>query len=410
MSFSLIPPEINSALMYSGAGSGPLLEAATAWDELAADLEATATQYQTAITNLTTGTWLGTSSTQMATAAEPYIGWLQSTAAEAAQTGAQAKAAAAAYGTAYSSMVPPPVISANRAELTTLVSNNFLGQNTGAIANNEADYLSMWIQDALGMDTYNQASTGASGALPAQSAAPMVTSGVDPSAVAAAATPADSSETLLVGIINGIADLFGYGAAGSTGQAALTSLDGLGAFLPAVGTALAANPSAALLPIQGVYYMGMLGSTPARMFMSGGGGGAGAGISGDTLAGMKDSLLANVGKLVDEKGAAVLSGVTGQLGKWGAGIQSGMQAQMANAMHAGGLSVPHGWHTGAPGAGMDRAAPLLPTNSVAAPSMSTGLPTSPFSQGLMGALAGRGMSAMGSKVAAKVMPRSPAGG
>jgi PPE-repeat protein len=408
MSFSLIPPEINSALMYSGAGSGPLLEAATAWDELAADLEATATQYQTAITNLTTGTWLGTSSTQMATAAEPYIGWLQSTAAEAAQTGAQAKAAAAAYGTAYSSMVPPPLISANRAELTTLVSNNFLGQNTGAIANNEADYLSMWIQDALGMDTYNQASTGASGALPAQSAAPMVTSGVDPSAVAAAAAPADSSETLLVGIINGIADLFGYGTVAT--QTPLGSLADLGTFLPLVGTALAANPSAALLPIQGVYYMGMLGSTPARMFMSGGGGGAGAGISGDALNGMKDSLLANVGKLVDEKGATVLSGVTGQLGKWGAGIQSGMQAQMANAMHAGGLSVPHGWHTGAPGAGMDRAAPLLPTNSVAAPSMSTGLPTSPFSQGLMGALAGRGMSAMGSKVAAKVMPRSPAGG
>ena len=177
MSFSLIPPEINSALMYSGAGSGPLLEAATAWDDLAADLEATATQYQTAITNLTTGTWLGPSSTQMATAAEPYIAWLQSTAAEAAQTGAQAKAAAAAYGTAYASMVPPPMITANRAELTTLVSNNFLGQNTGAIANNEADYLSMWIQDALGMDTYQQASTGAAGALPAQTAAPMVTSG-----------------------------------------------------------------------------------------------------------------------------------------------------------------------------------------------------------------------------------------
>jgi hypothetical protein len=178
-----------------------------------------------------------------------------------------------------------------------------------------------------------------------------------------------------------------------------------------VGTALAANPSAALLPIQAGYYMGMLGSTPARMFMSGGGSGGGAAgaASGDALNGMKDSLLANVGKLVDDKGATVLSGVTGQLGKWGAGIQSGIQAQMANAMHAGGLSVPHGWHTGAEG-GMDRAAPLLPTNSVAAPSMSTGLPTSPFSQGLMGALAGRGMTAMGSKVAAKVMPRSPAGG
>jgi PPE-repeat protein len=407
MSFSLIPPEINSALMYLGAGSGPLMEAAAAWDGLAADLEATATQYQTAVTNLTTGTWLGPSSTQMATAAEPYIAWLQSTATEAAQTGTQAKAAAAAYQTAYSSMVPPPVISANRAALTTLVSNNFLGQNTGAIAQNEADYLEMWIQDALGMDTYNQASTGASGALPAQSAAPMVTSGVDPSAVAAAAAPADSSaDSLAVGAINAIADLFGFTP--STATPALTSLSDLGTFLPTVATAISADPSAALLPIQATYYMGMLGSTPARMFMSSGGGG-GAGLSAGALDGMKDSLLANVGKLIDDKASTVMTGVGGQLSKWGAGIQSGIQAQMASAMHAGGLSVPHSWHTGAEG-GMDRAAPLLPTNSVAPPSLMHGLPTSPFSQGLMGALAGRGMSSMGSRVAAKVMPRSPAGG
>ncbi len=405
MSFSLIPPEINSALMYSGAGSGPLLEAATAWDELAADLEATATQYQTAITNLTTGAWLGPSSTQMATAAEPYIAWLQSTAAEAAQTGAQAKAAAAAYTTAYSSMVPPPVIAANRAELTTLVSNNFLGQNTGAIANNEADYLSMWIQDALGMDTYNQASTGASAALPAQTAAPMVTSGVDPSAVAAAAAPADTGgEAFLDQLILGVAELFG-----APSTTAAPTLAGLGTFIDSVVPVIAANPTAALLPIQATYYMGMLGSTPARMFMSGGGGSGAGALSADALNGMKDSMLTSVGKLIDDKAGTVMSGVTGQLGKWGAGIQSGIQAQMANAMHAGGLSVPHSWHTGAPG-GMDRAAPLLPSTSVAPPSMMHGLPTSPFSQGLMGALAGRGMSTMGSKVAAKVMPRSPAGG
>ena len=408
MSFSLIPPEINSALMYSGAGSGPLLEAATAWDELAADLEATATQYQTAITNLTTGTWLGPSSTQMATAAEPYIAWLQSTAAEAAQTGAQAKAAAAAYGTAYASMVPPPVISANRAELTTLVSNNFLGQNTGAIANNEADYLSMWIQDALGMDTYSQASTGAAGALPAQTAAPMVTSGAAPAARRSRGSTGRHGRRRWLR---------------STGPCYRGNLRrtpayerrpptvaGLAHFSTAVVPAIAANPSAALLPVQATYYMGMLGSTPARMFMSGGGGSGAGALSGDALNGMKDSMLASVGKLIDDKAGSVMSGVTGQLGKWGAGIQSGIQAQMASAMHAGGLSVPHGWHTGAPGSGMDRAAPLLPTNSVAAPSMTTGLPTSPFSQGLMGALAGRGMTAMGSKVAAKVMPRSPAGG
>jgi PPE-repeat protein len=400
MSFSLIPPEINSALMYQGAGSGPLLEAATAWDGLAADLEATATQYQTAVTNLTTGTWLGPSSAHMASSTEPYIAWLQSTAAEAAQTGAQAKAAAGAYQTAYASMVPPPVITANRAELTTLVSNNFLGQNTGAIAQNEAEYLDMWIQDALGMDTYNLNSTGASAALPAQTAAPLVTSGAQ---AAAAAAPADSTtDGLIVAILNGVAAIFGAPATSN-----LVNLAGFDTWLPTVLSAVAANPTAALLPVQATYYMGMLGSTPARMFMSSGGGGA-SGASSTTLASMSDSLLDNVSKLVDGKAATVMTGVGGQLSKWGAGIQSGIQAQMAHAMHAGGLSVPHGWHTGAPD--MSRAAPLLPTNSVAAPSMTTGLPTSPFSQGLMGALAGRGMSAMGSKVAAKVMPRSPAGG
>jgi PPE-repeat protein len=406
MSFSLIPPEINSALMYSGAGSGPLLEAATAWDELAADLEATATQYQTAVTNLTTGTWLGPSSAHMASAAEPYVAWLQSTATEAAQTGAQAKAAAAAYQTAYSSMVPPPVISANRAELTTLVSNNFLGQNTGAIAQNEANYLDMWIQDALGMDTYNQNANLASSALPAQSAAPLVTSGSQAAAPAAAA--ASSLDPVAIGALEAIAELFGA----TPTQAALTALDPttLGAWLPAVVSTIVANPTAALLPVQGIYYMGMLGSTPARMFMSGGGGGGGAGATADTLVSMKDSLLDNVGKLIDGKAATVMSGVEGQLGKWGAGIQSGIQAQMAHAMQAGGLSVPHAWHTGAPGADMTRAAPLMPSTSVAPPSLMHGLPTSPFSQGLMGALAGRGMSSMGSRVAAKVMPRSPAGG
>jgi len=400
MSFSLIPPEINSALMYSGAGSGPLLEAATAWDELAADLEATATQYQTAVTNLTTGSWLGPSSARMAAAAEPYIAWLQGTATTAAQTGTQAKAAAAAYQTAYSSMVPPPVIAANRAALTTLVSNNFLGQNTGAIAQNEADYLEMWIQDALGMDTYQHASTGASAALPAHVAAPTVTSGSQAAPAAAAAAGTSGATSVFLQLLNDVALLFG-----DSGATAPTSLAAVPTYLGTVATALAANPTGALLPLEGSYYTGMLASIPARMFM-GGGSGAGAGASMDTLVSMKDSLLDNVGKLVDTKGADVLKGVTGQLGKWGSGIQ----AQMANALHAGGLAVPHAWHTGVPGEGLDRAAPLLPANSVAAPSMSTGLPGSPFSQGLMGALAGRGMSAMGSRVAAKVMPRSPAGG
>jgi PPE-repeat protein len=398
MSFSLFPPEINSALMFSGAGSGPLLEASTAWSELAADLESTATQYQTLVTNLVTGPWLGPSSAQMASATAPYIAWMQGSAATAAQTGAQAQAAAAAYQTAYASMVPLPEIAANRALLAELVSNNFLGQNTGAIATTEANYLDMWIQDALGMDTY-QVNSQAATALPAQVAAPQVASGAAPAAAVAAAAPADATSTVIQGLLLDLAEIFGFTGTGPTG---LTATE-LTTWLGSVATSVAANPTAALLPVQATYYMGMLGSTPARMFMSSGSS-SGSSAAGSSLASSTDTLMENVGKFIDGKMGTVMSGVGGQLSSWGSKISAGMAA----AQHLGGLSVPNAWHGMAPE--MARAAPIMPDTSVAAPTMHAGLPSSPFSQGLMGALAGRGVSSMGSRVAAKVMPRSPAGG
>jgi PPE-repeat protein len=396
MSFSLIPPEINSALMFSGAGSGPLLEAAAAWDGLAADLDSTATQYQTLITNLTTGSWLGPSSARAAAATAPYIAWLQSTSATAAQTGAQAKVAAAAYQSAYASMVPLPVIEANRAELATLVANNFLGQNTGAIATNEAEYLDMWIQDALTMDTY-QVNSQAASALPAQAAAPQVASGAVANAASAATPAADSGAALIIDeLLQDVAYLFGDSSAG------VPTLATLPTWLGSVATAVAADPTAALLPVQVTYYMGMLSSMPARMFMSSGSSSSSA--AGSTLAGSSDALLANVGKFIDGKLESVMGGVGGQLQKWGSSIA----ASLAGAQHLGGLSVPNAWHGMAPE--MARSAPIMPETSVAAPTMTHGLPSSPFAQGLMGALAGRGVSSLGSRVAAKVMPRSPAGG
>jgi len=105
MSFMMFPPEINSGLMYNGAGSGPLMAAASAWDELAADLEATATSYQTVIEQLTGTTWLGPSSARMAAASAPFVNWLAVSAGQAAATGAQAKLAAAAYEGAFTATV-----------------------------------------------------------------------------------------------------------------------------------------------------------------------------------------------------------------------------------------------------------------------------------------------------------------
>jgi PPE-repeat protein len=301
--------------------------------------------------------------------------------------------------------VPLPEIEANRALLAQLVSNNFLGQNTGAIATTEANYLEMWIQDALGMDTYHVASTAAS-TLAQPTPAPAVSDGgASANAAAAAQSVANSASSLAADSTTSTlqADLTALFEALFTGQGSTQLPGDLSAVLTDVATSVAADPSAALLPVQEAYYGGMMASRPARMFMSSGSSASSA--ASNTLASMGDQLVGNISKLVDGKLASVMGGVGGQLRSWGSSIS----ASLASAQHLGGLSVPHGWGAAAP-TDMVRAAPMLPTTSVAAPSMMHGLPSSPFSQGLMGALAGRGMTSMGSRVAAKVMPRSPAGG
>uniref|UniRef100_UPI003F944699 PPE family protein n=2 Tax=Mycobacterium sp. TaxID=1785 RepID=UPI003F944699 len=122
--FGALPPEINSGRMYVGAGSGPMLAAAAAWDDLAAELQSTGASYSSTIESLATGPWTGPSSIAMAAAAAPYVAWINSTAAQAEQAGTQAKLAAAAYETAFAATVPPPVIAANRALLAALIATN----------------------------------------------------------------------------------------------------------------------------------------------------------------------------------------------------------------------------------------------------------------------------------------------
>ncbi|HEY2500922.1 MAG TPA: PPE domain-containing protein [Mycobacterium sp.] len=161
MDFAALPPEINSGRMYAGAGSGPMLAAAAAWDTLAAELHSAASSYQSVMSGLIAGPWLGPSSVSMAGAAAASTAWMNSTAAQAEQTAAQAKMAAAAYETAFADTVPPPVITANRSLLATLVATNIFGQNTPAIAATEADYAEMWAQDAGAMYGYALSSASA---------------------------------------------------------------------------------------------------------------------------------------------------------------------------------------------------------------------------------------------------------
>jgi PPE-repeat protein len=114
MFFAAFPPEVNSGRIYTGAGSGPLIAAATAWDELATELQSASDSYSSVVSALTSGPWLGPSSLSMAAAVTPYLTWMQATAGQAAETANQAIAAAAAYETAFAAHVPPAEIAANR--------------------------------------------------------------------------------------------------------------------------------------------------------------------------------------------------------------------------------------------------------------------------------------------------------
>jgi PPE-repeat protein len=154
MDFATLPPEVNSGLMYAGPGSTPMLAAAETWETLAAELHSTANSYESVVSGLTGGAWLGPSSATMAAAAASYVAWMSATAGQAEQTAGQARAAAAAYEAAFAATVPPPEVAANRTQLTSLIATNLLGQNTPAIAATEAEYGEMWAQDAVAMYGY----------------------------------------------------------------------------------------------------------------------------------------------------------------------------------------------------------------------------------------------------------------
>jgi PPE-repeat protein len=200
LDFGLLPPEVNSGRMYSGPGPGPLLAAAEAWDSLASDLGIASAGYGSTLSELTSGSWTGPTSSAMMAAVTPYVDWLSTTAAQAEQTANQARAAVAAYEAAFAMTVPPPAIAANRALLMALVATNFFGQNTAAIMMTEALYAEMWAQDAAAMYGYAGASVAAATVTPfvqpPQTTNPDGTSSQADAVAKAAAEPAGQAATV----------------------------------------------------------------------------------------------------------------------------------------------------------------------------------------------------------------------
>ncbi|WP_136622993.1 PPE family protein, partial [Mycobacterium pseudokansasii] len=155
MSYAMFPPEINSALLATGAGSGPMLAAATAWGELAGELSSAAASFASVTSNLACGAWQGAAATKMTEAAAPYAAWLATAASHSEGAACQAGAVAAAFEAAIAGAVSPVIIEANRAITRALANTNIFGFNIPAIMAMEAEYEEMWAHDVAVMLGYH---------------------------------------------------------------------------------------------------------------------------------------------------------------------------------------------------------------------------------------------------------------
>lgn len=340
MDFGVLPPEINSGRMYTGAGPSPMLAAAAAWDRLAAELHTAACGYESVISGLAGGRWLGPTSTSMAAAAAPYIAWMSATAAQAEQTATRARAAVVAYETAFAATVPPPVIAANRAQLAALIATNIFGQNTPAIMATEAHYMEMWAQDAAAMYGYAGSSASAT-QMKAFAVPPQTTNTAGQSAQAAAVTqaagaPAGTVQSALTQVIssvpNALHSLASTSSSSTSGPltAILTQINAILNNLFGFGT-----PYSYLFPNAGVPYL--LGIQSYLLPQNG--------------QGVATVLSGGGAKAAALLPASLLPSASSATGALSAGMGGGASAVSASTGHAGligGLSVPRGWAATSP--------------------------------------------------------------
>ena len=200
-----LPPEVSSALIYSGPGSSSLVAAASGWNALAAELASTAQGMDTVVVQLASEEWLGPSSAAMVAAVQPYVSWVSATAGQAEHAAVQAQSAAAAFETVFASVVPPPLIAANRAELAQAVQTNILGLNNGIIAQLEAQYAEFWAQNASALFGYAGSSAAASKVAPFISAPQIANPAASATQAAATATSSgNSAQTAIQSLMGSI--------------------------------------------------------------------------------------------------------------------------------------------------------------------------------------------------------------
>jgi PPE-repeat protein len=320
LDFAWLPPEINSARIFAGAGSGPLHVAATAWDGLAQDLSASASSFDSVIVGLTSGPWAGPASASMAAAATPYVGWLTAAAGQAAAAAAQARAAAAAFETALTATVHPVAVTGNRTMLSTLVATNFFGINAPAIAATEFQYVEMWAADVGAMLGYHSTSTSVAATLTQFDTPPVSLAGLP------GLSQLGSEVSRVLSSVGPALSQLGSGVSSMLSGVSLSSVESLASGLsPLTSVAqIAMYPaSMAISPLMSV--LQMAGQSSAST----------AGLAGAAMAGDATKFVGSAVPDLKPFGGA-------------GGLGAGMGADLGKARLVGAMSVPPTWQGSMP--------------------------------------------------------------
>lgn len=175
--WGMYPPEINAGRYDAGAGPALWVAAAAEWGLMAAMVAEAIAALGLQVGSIT-GQWEGAASQRFGAATTPYAAWLNEMAGIATLNAQRSLGVVEAYAAGRASMVPLPVIVANRVAARTAQVIGALGAPNTEMVRLEIEYAAFWSHNATVMSGYDTAVTAATTPTPVSPPPPLVVDAV----------------------------------------------------------------------------------------------------------------------------------------------------------------------------------------------------------------------------------------